>query len=132
MTQLVCLYFVYRPKKHTSRTDLMNYDQNAYTLVLTQEMDLLIYIVIWYQLLCVSTLMHLKVYWWIKKVTEMGLFDEYLDYAPCAKTIMVNSITAFFWTLRNVSLSINKICYSNTYLRGKVEVVLFKVRFQGY
>ena len=35
MTQLVSLYFVYRPKKNASRTDITNYDQNAYTFAPT-------------------------------------------------------------------------------------------------
>ena len=33
--QLVCLYFVYRPKKNASITDLMNDDQKAYAFAPT-------------------------------------------------------------------------------------------------
>ena len=34
-TQLVCLYFVYRPKKYTSRTDITNDDKKAYVFLPT-------------------------------------------------------------------------------------------------
>ena len=35
MTQLVSLYFVYRPKKNASRADITNDDRNAYTFAPT-------------------------------------------------------------------------------------------------
>ena len=34
-TQLVCLYFVYRPKKNAYRTDIMDNDKKAYALAPT-------------------------------------------------------------------------------------------------
>ena len=35
MTQLVSLYFVYIPKKNAPTTDIMNYDEKAYTFAPT-------------------------------------------------------------------------------------------------
>ena len=64
-------------------------------------------------------------------VTEMGCFDDYSDAAPRAKNMRENGITTFLLHVYQCVTFRQKI-YSNTYCQGIVEVVLFKVRFQGY
>ena len=66
-------------------------------------------------------------------VTEMDCFDDYSDSAPRAKTMR----GGFYYYLSFARCPMyhfqsNKISYSNTYCQGMVEVIIFKVRFQGY
>ena len=65
-------------------------------------------------------------------VIEMGCFDDYSGAVPRAKTMRGNSITTFLLHVATVSLTVKKNCYSNTYCRGVIEVILFKFRFQFY
>ena len=65
-------------------------------------------------------------------VTEMGCFDDYSDDEPHAKKMRGNGITNFlFHVAQCITLNIF-FGYSNTYCQGIAEVVIFKVRFQGY
>ena len=92
---MVCLYFVYRPNKNASRTDITNDDQNAYTFAPTYGDESTAYhrhmisvVVFFYS----NTLKSMLVDY---AVTEMGCFDDYLDAAPRAKTMRGNGITIF-------------------------------------
>ena len=65
-------------------------------------------------------------------VTDMVFFDDYSDAAPHDKTMRGNVITTF---ILHVAKCITfNICfgYRNTYCQCIVEVIIFKVRFQGY
>ena len=62
----------------------------------------------------------------------MGLFDNYLDDAPRAKNMRGNGITNFLLHVAQC-ITLNQTIFNRkTYCRGTVEVILFKIRFQGY
>ena len=65
-------------------------------------------------------------------VTEMGCFDDYSDAAPRAKTMRGNGVTNFIFHVSQCITFNQFFCFSNSYCRGKFEVIIFKVRFQGY
>ena len=117
--QLVCLYFVYGPKKNASRTYLTNYDQNAYSFAPTYRDGStafhcpMISVVVFY---LSNTLQSMLVDY---IVTYMGCFDDYSYDAPRAKTMRGNGITIF---LLHVFLCItfNQKNCSNTYFRRHV------------
>ena len=65
-------------------------------------------------------------------VTDMGCFDDSLDAAPHAKTMRGGGNNNFLLYVAPCIIFNQKYCYSNTYFRGTVEVIIFKVKFQGY
>ena len=96
------------------------------------EMKSLVIIVIWYQFLYFSTQIHLKVRLWIMQLHRwvalmifrmlfhmQKLWGKWYYYISFARFPMYH-------------FPPNKYCSSNTYCWGNVEVILFKVRFQGY
>ena len=92
---MVDLYYVYKPKKNASRTDITNYDEMAYEYVPTYGDKSTVYhhhiisvVVFFYS----NTLKSMLVYY---SVTEMGCFDDYSDADPHAKTMRGNGITTF-------------------------------------
>ena len=94
-TQLVCLYYVYRPKKNVSRKNPTNDDQKAYSFAPTYldgstsfHRHMISVVVFSYS----NTLQSMLMYY---AITEMGCFDDYLDAEPRAKTIRGNGITNF-------------------------------------
>ena len=94
-TQLVSLYYVYKPKKNVSRMDITNYDEKAYKYVPTyvdestgHHLHMISGVVFFYS----NTLKSMLVYY---SVTDMGWFDDYLDAAPRVKTMRVDGITIF-------------------------------------
>ena len=64
--------------------------------------------------------------------TEMGFLDDYSDAAPNHKIIRGNGITTFLLHVAQCIIFIQTNSFKNTYCRCIVEVILFKVRFQGY
>ena len=129
---MVSLYFVYRPKENASRTDITDDDQNAYTFAPTYGDKSTAYhghmisvVVFFYS----NTLKIMQVEY---AVTNMGCFDDYLDAAPRAKIMRGNGITTFLLHVYQCITFHQKNRYRNTYFQGIVEVILFKVRFQGY
>ena len=94
-TQFVKLYYVYRPNKNASKTDITKYDEKAYKYVPTYGDEstgyhryMISVVVFFYS----NTFKIMLVDY---AVTEMGFFDDYLDAAPRAKTVRVNCITTF-------------------------------------
>ena len=89
-TQLVCLYFVYRPKKNVSITDLTNDDQKYFVFapIYGDESNAFHSHMLYYSNTLQSMLLDYT-------VTEMGCFDDYSDAATCAKTMRGNGITNF-------------------------------------
>ena len=89
------MHYVYKPNKNASRTDITNYDENAYKYGPTYGDESTGYychmipvVVVFYS----NTLKSMLVYY---AVTEMGCFDDYLDADPRAKTMRGNGITNF-------------------------------------
>ena len=72
------------------------------------EMDRLLFIVIWYKLLCFYTQIHLKVCWWIKKLQRWValMIIQILHHVPKQWGEMV--LPPLFCTFPNVSLSIKR------------------------
>ena len=65
-------------------------------------------------------------------VTEMGCFDIYSDAAPCDKSIRGDGNNTFpLYVVQCITLD-KYFGYRNTYCQGKVEVIIFKVRFKSY
>ena len=66
-------------------------------------------------------------------VTEMGSLDDYLHAAPQGKSMRRNGITTFLLHVSQCTI-FNKTNRVKTTIIAKaiVEVILFKVRFQGY
>ena len=130
-TQLVCLYYFYKPRKNASRTDITKYDQKDDAFAPKYgdgstyfHLHMIAVVVFYYS----NTLQSMLVDY---AVTEMGCFDYYLDASPRAKTMRVNGITTFLLHIAQcITFHQNKL-YSNTYFQNKFEVVIFKVRFQG-
>ena len=66
-------------------------------------------------------------------VIEMGCFDDYLDAAPRAKTMKGNGITTFHLNFTQCfTFRQTNIVTATIIAKGIVEVILFKVGFQGY
>ena len=65
-------------------------------------------------------------------VIEKGCFDDYSNYVPHAKTMSGNGINTFILHVSHCITFNFKNSYSNTYCRGIVKLILFKVRFKGY
>ena len=128
---MFCLYFVYRTKTNTFRTDLTNDDQKPYAFAPTYGYGStafhrhMISVFPPYS----NTLENMLADY---AVTEIGCFDDYLDAAPNAKTIRGNDITTFLLHVAQCITLNHFFGYSNTYCRGTAEVIIFKVRFQGY
>ena len=94
-TQFFYLYYVYKPKKNASRTDITNYDKNAYKYVPTSGYEstgyhrhMISVVVFFYS----NTLKIMLVDY---KITEMDCFGDYLDASPRAKTMRGKNITTF-------------------------------------
>ena len=94
-TQFFYLYYIYKPNKNASRTDITDYDEMAYKYVPTYgdestgyHRHMISVVVFFYS----NTL---KIMLLGYAVTEMGCFDDYSDAAPRAKTMRVNGITKF-------------------------------------
>ena len=92
---MVCLYFVYRPKKNISRTDTTDDDQKAYAFTPTYgdvptifQRHMISVVVFSYSNTPQSMLVDYT-------GTEMGYFDDYSDASPRAKTMRRNGITNF-------------------------------------
>ena len=125
------IYF-YRPKKNASLTDIKNDDQNYYAFEPTYaygstnfNRHMISVVVFFYS----NTLKIILVYY---AVTDMGCFDDYSDAAPRAKTMRGDCITTFLLHVAQcITFHQTKKKYSNTYFRGIVEVILFRVRFQS-
>ena len=67
-TQLVSLYFVYKPKKNASRTDITNYDQNAYKYCPTYGDESTSYHRHMTSIVVFSKYIYLKLCWWIMQL----------------------------------------------------------------
>ena len=65
-------------------------------------------------------------------ITEMGCFYDYSDADPRDKSMRGDVINTFLLYVSQCITFRQKNCYTNTYCGGIAEVVLFKVRFQGY
>ena len=65
-------------------------------------------------------------------VIEMGIFDDYSYAVPRVKTMRGGGITNFNLYVAQCIIFNQKNCYSDTYCQGTVEVIILKVRFQGY
>ena len=94
-TQLVYLYYIYKPKKNASRTDITKYDEKVYTFAPTYgdestgyHCHMISVVVFLYSNTLKSMLMDFA-------VIEMGCLDDYSNADPCAKTMRVNGITTF-------------------------------------
>ena len=92
---MVYLYYVYKPNKKASRTDITNYDEMAYKNVPRHGDESTGYhhhmisaVVFFYSNTLKSMLMDYA-------VTEMFCFDDYSDAAPRAKNMRGNDITTF-------------------------------------
>ena len=131
-TQLVSLYIFYRLKKKSSRTDIKNDDQNAYSFVPTYGDVSTTFTIIWYQLFCFYTQTHFKVCWWITKLNKLVslMILWILHHVPKQWGEML--LLHFFCTFPNISILIKLNFYINTYFQGIDEFNIFKVRFQGY
>ena len=93
--QFVSLYFVYRPKKNASITDITDDDKQDYTFAPTYgyestgyHRNMISIVVFFYSNTLKSMLVNYA-------VTEMVWFDEYLDADPRAKNMGGNGITTF-------------------------------------
>ena len=89
------LYYVYKPKKNASRTDVTNYDEKAYKYGPTYgdestgyHRHMISVVVFYHSNTLKSTLVDYA-------VTDMGCFGDYLDDAPCDKNMRGNGITTF-------------------------------------
>ena len=92
---MVHFYYVYKPKKNTSRTDIKNYDEIAYKYGPTYgdestgyHCHMISVVVFFYS----NTLKIILVDY---AVTDMDCFDDYSYAAPRAKTMRGNGITTF-------------------------------------
>ena len=126
------LVFFYRLKKNSSRTDIMNDDQNSYAFAPTYgygstyfHRHMISVVLFFYS----NTLQSMLVDY---KITEMGCFDDCSDAEPRAKTMRGNGINTFLLHIFQCITFNQTYFYSNTYCQGIVEVVIFNVRFQGY
>ena len=105
---MVSLYFVYRPKKNASRTNITNDDQNAYEFAPTYGDGYtafhrhMISVIVFFKSIT------LKIMLVDYAVTEMGRFDEYLDAAPHAKIMKGNGIATFLLHITQYITLINK------------------------
>ena len=131
-TQLVSLYFVYRPKKNAYITNITNDDQKYYAFVPTYgdestafQRHVISVVMFFYSNKLQSMLVDYA-------VTEMGCSDNYSDADPCAKNTRGNCISTFLLHISQYITYVKQFFYSNNYCQGIVEVILFKVRFQGY
>ena len=112
--------------------DLTNDDQNAYAFAPTYGYGSTAF---YCHMISVAVLFYLNTpqsMFVDYAVTEMGCFDDYSDAAPCAKTMNGNVINTFLLHVSQCITSNQNNCYSNTYWQGIVEVIIIKVRFQGY
>ena len=99
---MVYLYYVYKPKKNASRTDITNYDEKAYKYGPTYGDEstgyhhhMISVVVFFYSNKLKSMLVDYE-------VTEIGFFDGYSDAATRAKTMRGNSITTFLLHLSHL------------------------------
>ena len=94
-TQLVFLYFYYRPKKKAFRTDPTSDDQKAYAFAPTCVDGFTAFHRHIISVVALSYSNTLQIIFVDYAVTDTGCFDDYSDAAPCAKKIMGNGITTF-------------------------------------
>ena len=131
-TQFVCLYFVYRHNKNEFISDVTNFDQKPYAFAPTYgdgytafHRHMISVVVFSYSNTIESMLVDYK-------VTEMGCFDDYSDAAPRAKT-MKGKVNNTFLLHVTQCITFNKInTLQQAYFRSTAEVIIFKVRIQGY
>ena len=104
---MVSLYLVYRSKKNSSRTDIKNDDEKAYTFAQTYgdestgyHRHMISVVVFFYS----NTLKSMLVDY---SVPDIGCFDDYSDAAPRAKNIRGNGITAFILQI-SLCITFNK------------------------
>ena len=89
------IYYVYRPKKNASRTDITDDDQKAYVFASTNEDMFTDFQCHMISVVVFSSLKKLQSMLVDCAVTDMGWFDCYLDDAPHAKKMRGNGITLF-------------------------------------
>ena len=94
-TQLVCLYFVYRPKKNASRTDPTDDDQKDNAFEPTHGDGSTAFHRHMISVIVFSSSNKRQIILVDYTVTEMGCFGYYSDAAPHAKTMRGNGITTF-------------------------------------
>ena len=114
-TQLVSLYFVYRPKKNAPITDITNDDEKVYTFAPTYgdestgyHCHMISVVVFLYS----NTLKSMLV---VYALTDIGCFDDYSDADTRVKTMRGNVITTFLLHVAQCITFCQKIGYSNTY-----------------
>ena len=73
------------------------------------EINPLVIIVIWYQLLCFSTQIHFKVCWWIMQLHRWVALTIFRILLHVPKLWGEMVLLNLFWTFPNVSLSVKQI-----------------------
>ena len=116
------LYYFYKPKQNTSRTDIKNYDEKTYKYVPTYGDESTIYhchrisvVLLFYSNTPKSMLVDYA-------IIEMGCFGGYLYAAPRAKTMTVNGISTF---LLHVAQCIS-LCQTNIVTAKLISEALLK------
>ena len=108
-TQLVYLYYFYKPKKNASKTDITKYDEKAYKYVPTYGDESTGYYRHMISVVVFSYSNTLKSMLMDYKDKKMGCFDDYSNATPRAKTLRRNGITTFILHITHVSLSSKQI-----------------------
>ena len=94
------------------------------------EMGILLFTIIWYQLLCFPTQIHFKLCWWIIQLQRLVAFMIIwmMHHVPKQWGGMV--LIPFFCTFTNVSLSIKQKKFNgwSHYIKGQVSRLLKTLR----